>query len=195
MKRCLVHIENIPGSPYSQSKKHDLPKKDREDPDDYDIRTWREHCTVNSAGQVCIPAMGIKQSLDTSAYKLGIKIPNRRGATYKTFFASGFFCESDVPLSNGKPIMKDKAEMIAISANSNGKRGAGSRVVRRFPIFPQWHGVVPITITDDIITTEIFETHVRAAGIIVGIGRFRPELGGINGRFRPTKFEWEEFTL
>jgi hypothetical protein len=195
MRKCKIWIENIPGSPYSQSRKHDVPKKDREDADDYDCRTWREHCTVTAQNQVSIPAMAIKQSIDTAAQKLGLKVAGRKGATYKGFFASGFFCEEDVPLSNGKPILKDKVEMIAISANSNGKRGAGSRVTRRFPIIPEWNGTVSITVTDNILTPEIFETHVRAAGIVVGIGRFRPELGGVNGRFRATKFQWENFEL
>ena len=89
MRHVKVYIENIPGSNYSQSAKHDVPFLDRESHDDYDARTWREKCTVNREGVVCIPAMALKQSLDTCAYKLGIKVPARRGATFKTFFASG----------------------------------------------------------------------------------------------------------
>src|SRR3982751_383562 len=104
MRKCKIWLENIPGSSYSQSRKHDVPKKDREDSDDYDLRTWREHCTVTGQNQVAIPAMAIKQSIDTAAQKLGMKVAGRKGATFKGFFASGFFCESDVPLSNGKAI-------------------------------------------------------------------------------------------
>src|SRR5215204_421190 len=100
MRRCKVTIENIPGSPYSQSAQHNSPKQDRESHDDYDARTWREKCTTNQQGQVCIPAMALKQCIDTAAYKLGMKVEGRRGATYKSFFASGFFCEHDVPIKN-----------------------------------------------------------------------------------------------
>ena len=61
MRRVKCWIENIPGSPYSQSAKHDTPFLDREGHDDYDIRTWRNKCTVNKEGQVSIPAMAEHQ--------------------------------------------------------------------------------------------------------------------------------------
>lgn len=193
MKLCAVSIEGLPGSPYSQSGFLDnVPMLDRESHEDYDARVWRDHCTTNSSGQVCIPAMALKQAIDTAAYKAGIKIPGRRGATFKSFFASGFFCNGDVPLFNADTALtKDRAEMIAIWADSKGKRGAtgGSRVKRRYPVFPTWHGEAEFTIIDDIIVPEIFEQHIKIAGMIVGIGRFRPEMGGTNGRFRVTKCE------
>jgi hypothetical protein len=195
MRRVKIDIEGIAGSPYSQSAKHDTPFLDRESHDDYDRRTWREKMTVNKDGQVCIPAMAFKQCVDTAAFKLGIKVPGRRSATYKSFFASGFFCDGDVPIANGQAIKKGEVDSVQISANSDGVRGSGKRVPRRFPTIPKWHGSVAFTIVDDLITREVFETHVKAAGIVVGIGRFRPEKGGTNGRFRPTKFQWEDFSL
>jgi hypothetical protein len=195
MRKCKVSIENIPGSPYSQSAQHDTPKLDRETHEDHDARTWRDKCTVNAAGQVCIPAMALKQAIDTSAYKLGVKVPGRRGAMFKSFFASGFICDGDVPIQNGKAITKKDADMVKIQAHANGKRGSGSRVPRRFPQFPKWSGVAEFTIIDPIITPDIFELHLKAAGMVVGLGRFRPENGGTNGRFRFTKIEWEEFEL
>jgi hypothetical protein len=195
MRHVKVHLESIPGSPYSQSAKHDQPFLDRESHEDHDIRTWLSKCTVNKDNQVCIPAMALKQCIDTAAYKLGVKVPGRRGATFKNFMASGFFCDHDVPISNGKPIAPGNAECITISANADGRRGSGSRVPRRFPVFPKWHGVAEFTILDDVITPEIFEQHVKASGVIVGIGRFRAENGGTNGRFRATKFEWKDLQL
>ncbi len=161
MRHVKIHLESIPGSPYSQSAKHETPFLDREQHDDYDERTWREKCTVNKDGVVCVPAMAFKQAIDTSAYKLGEKIPGRRGSTYKSFFASGFFCDSDTPIANGKPIKKTDVESIKISANSDGIRGSGKRVPRRFPTIPKWHGVAEFTIVDDVITPEVFERHVK----------------------------------
>jgi hypothetical protein len=195
MRLCRVHLESIPGSPYSQSAQHETAMLDREGHDDYDIRTCREKCTTNEEGQVCIPAMGLKQCIDTAAYKLGMKVPNRRGATYKNFFASGFFCNEDMPIANGKALTKEDSKIIAINANADGVRGSGKRVKRRFPEFAKWAGVAEFTIVDDIITPEIFEDHVKAAGMIVGVGRYRAEKGGKNGRFRATKFEWTDLTL
>jgi hypothetical protein len=196
MRRCKVHLENITGSSYSQSFKHDEPKLDREDHHDYDVRTWKLHCTVNAAGQVCIPSMAFKQAIDSAAYKLGMKVPGRRGATFKNFFASGFLCEDHMPIANGEGAWtRDNAGMIKINSNATGKRGSGARVPRLFPVFHEWHGVVTFTIVDDVITREVFETHVKAAGMIVGIGRFRPENGGVNGRFKPVQFEWEDINF
>jgi hypothetical protein len=206
MKTCKVYLEGLPGSPYSQSAMHDTPKLDRESAEDYDIRTWRNHCTVNGDGQVCVPAMAFKQCLDTCAQKLGIKIPGRRGATFKSFFLSGFFCNADAPLLDATAPLTaekadllmftmEKAEMIAIWANADGVRGSGKRVKRRYPMFYRWRCTAELTIVDDIITTEMFEHHFRSAGMIVGIGRYRPEKGGNNGRFRVVRFEWTELTI
>jgi hypothetical protein len=196
MKICTATLENVPGSPYSQSGFTDhIAKNDRESHEDFDIRVWREHCTVNAEGQVCVPQMGLKMCVDSAAYKLGEKVPGRRGATYKNFLASGFFVDGDMPIANGKPLTKEDADCKLISANADGKRGSGTRVPRRFPEFSVWHGIAEFTIVDDVITQDIFEHHIKSAGIIVGIGRFRPENGGTNGRFRVKQFVWEDMTL
>jgi len=196
MRKCSVHFENFPGSPYSQSAQATSPFLDRESHDDYDERTWREKCTTNDKGEVCVPAMAFKQLIDTVAHKLGEKVPGRRGATFKGFIASGVFVSNDAPIANGSGNLKPKdATKRAIHANADGRRGSGSRVMRRFPEFPNYHGTVEFTIIDDIITQELFERHIRAGGMIVGIGRFRPENGGTNGRFRVTKVEWENLNL
>ena len=195
MKICRVWMENIPGSPYSQSTPHEEPKKDRESAEDYDVRTWRNKCTTDANGQVCAPAQALKQCIDTAAQKLGMKVPRRRGATYKPFFASGVICNADMPLANGRALTPAAAEQVTIYAHANGRRGSGSRVRRRFPSFPVWHGVAEFTIVDDIITREVFEHTVKTSGMIVGIGRFRVENAGTNGRFRVTKFEWEDMSV
>jgi hypothetical protein len=195
MKRCQISIVGV--SPYSSSRKtDDVPMLDRESYDDYEHRVWRRKCTVNKDGIVCVPAMAFKQAIDTCAYKLGIKVTGRRGATYKGFFTSGFFCEADAPLHlNGKVLKPDDAECVTISANSDGIRGSGKRVPRSFPVWSQWETEATFIITDDIISPEIFEQHARSAGVVVGVGRFRPEKGGFNGRFRVVDVKWEDFRI
>ena len=193
MKICKAYLESL--SPYSQSAQHDEPRLERESPDDYDIRTWRRKCTTNDDNQVCIPAMALKQALDLTAQKLGEKVPGRRGATYKSFFTSGIICAADVPISNGKPLTPADAIMVTINANADGVRGSGKRVRRRFPVFNKWNGVAEFTIIDEIITETVFEDHLKSAGMIAGIGRYRPSNGGSNGRFRVLKVEWQAFTV
>jgi hypothetical protein len=186
----------MPGSPYSQSAKHDTEFLDRESHDAYEQRTWLNKATVNSAGEVVIPSMALKQCVDTAAQKLGRKIPNRRGATYKSYFSSGVLSVDDaVLMANGKPLTRDDAEKVTIQANSDGVRGSGKRVPRSFPVWNKWNAVFSFVITDDIVTPEVFEEAIRAAGVIVGIGRFRAEKGGRNGRFIVSKIEWEDFKV
>ena len=196
MKRCKVTVQNMTGSPYSQSAKHDEPFLDRESHNDYEQRTWLSKCTVDREGNVVIPSMGMKQAIDTAAQKLGLKVPGRRGATYKNYFASGVLSEGNAQLMHkGKPIKPAEAEKVTIQANADGVRGSGKRVPRSFPVFPNWEAEFSFVITDDIITPEVFEDTIKAAGVIVGLGRFRAEKGGVNGRFTVTKIEWEDFRV
>ena len=64
-KTVEVHITGL--SPYSSSRQHDTPKIDKERPDEYDQRTWREKLTTAADGTVVIPAMAFKQALDKCA--------------------------------------------------------------------------------------------------------------------------------
>ena len=65
MRQVQAHLQSL--TPYSQSRKHDAPKLDKETADAYDQRTWREKCTVNKDGIVVIPAMALKFALPTAA--------------------------------------------------------------------------------------------------------------------------------
>jgi hypothetical protein len=184
MRNVTVHITGL--SPYSQSRMHDTPKLDKETADAYERRTWREKMTTDANGFVVIPAMAFKQALPVAARKMGLQIPGRGKSTYTKFFEADVICTENCALG----IHKDAVEGITINANSDGVRGSGKRVKRTFPMIPEWATVADFLITDDTITPEVFEDVFRAAGMGVGIGRFRPENGGINGRFKPTRFEW-----
>ncbi len=186
MKTVTVTLKSI--TPYSQSRMHDTPKLDRETADAYEQRTWREKTTVDADGQICIPAMSFKQALDSVAKVLGMQIPGKGKSTYSKHFRAGVICEADVALG----VCKDDVAPVTINANADGVRGSGKRVKRTFPVLPQWEGIARFAIFDDTITKDVFERHLVEAGRFVGIGRFRPENGGLNGRFAPVKFEWAE---
>jgi hypothetical protein len=184
MRTVTVHLES--SAPYSQSRMHDTPKLDKERPDDYEKRTWREKCTYDDNGVIHIPAMGIKQALDRAAKVLGEQIPGKGKSTYTKFFESAVLCMADVNIG----YHKDEVASVTINANADDVRGSGKRVKRTFPVMPSWKGVAEFTILDDTVTQDVFERTLETAGKIVGVGRFRPEKGGLNGRFKPTKFEW-----
>lgn len=184
----LVEVDLVSASPYSQSRQHDTPPLDRETKDAQEQRTWREKCTTNADGEICIPAMAFKQALDAAAKLLGHQIPGKGKATYTKHFKAGVICEGDVPLG----VHKDEVKGETINANSDGVRGSGKRVKRTFPTIPEWKGTATFAVFDDTVTKEVFERHMMECGRFVGLGRFRPENGGLYGRFKPTAFRWKE---
>jgi hypothetical protein len=189
MRTVTFKIKGV--TPYSQSRQVDpdlFPKKEKESHEEYDMRLWREKATYNDAGEVSIPAMAMKMAVDEAIKRLNASIPGRGKSTYTKFFVAGQICEADVPIG----IRKDSLESITIWANADGVRGSGKRVRRRFPYIRQWSGVARFAILDNVIPAPIFEKAVVEAGRLVGIGRFRPEKGGMLGRFTVDGFKWEE---
>lgn len=184
----IVEVDLVSTAPYSQSRMHDTVRPDKETHDAFEKRTWREKCTTDDAGNVVIPAMSFKQALDSVAKRMGIQIPGKGKATYTKHFVGGVICEADVPIG----YHKDTIPSITINANSDGIRGSGKRVQRTFPQVPNWKGTARFLVLDDTVTPEVFEKHIREAGRFIGIGRFRPEKGGLNGRFEPTAFRWSD---
>lgn len=184
----IVEVDFVSVSPYSQSRQHGTPKKEKETWDDYETRTWREKCSIDEQGVVVIPAMAFKQALDKVAQRLGDQIPGKGKSTYTKHFTGGVICETDISLG----FRKDDAPSITISANADGKRGSGKRVKRTFPQWPTWKGTARFAVLDDTVTKPVFERHFYEAGRFIGIGRFRPENGGLNGRWKPVAFRWSE---
>ena len=121
-------------APYSQSRIHEIPKLPKEGADAYEQRTWREKCHATESGEICIPQMSFKQSVDSAAKYLSISVPGKGKATYTKNFTSG--CLVLEPVNLG--ISKDDVAMDRIYANANGIRGSGKRVWRLFPRIDKW---------------------------------------------------------
>lgn len=185
MRNVRVHFEGI--APYSQSKMHEAPKLPKETADAYETRTWREKCTVDKNGNIIINGMAVKFSLAAAAKKLGTQIPGRGKSTYTKYFEADL-----IPLNDPKlTVKKDEVRGERLNVNADGVRGSGKRVWRTFPVVEAGYKTyIDFMIMDDTITKEVFQDVFTAAGTGIGIGRFRPEKGGINGRYKPIKFEW-----
>jgi hypothetical protein len=56
----------------------------------------------------------------------------------------------------------------------------------------KWAATFDVIVLDPIISAEIFEEMLTMAGMFIGIGRFRPEKGGTNGRFRVESIKWTD---
>lgn len=180
---------------YSQSKFFTSTKKDGESSNDFEARCWREKAHANADGFIVLPVFCLKNALDTAASYLSHPVPGGGGKrTFAKLFRSAVRVQTTSPviMVNGKSAssalgsrkqhVKDvKGEWI--NANSDGRRGSGKRVPRCFPMVENWSVEFEFTVMDARITEKIFLEHLAAAGVYIGIGRFRPENGGCHGCF------------
>lgn len=131
----------------------------------------------------------------STAYYLSEKIPGRGQATYAKHFTAGVLCPLDSILKDkkGKPIKVKDCEVACFPCSATGGKSGrgGSTVTRYFPmIAPGWQASFEIHVVDDVILEGVFKRTLEQMGIINGAGRFRPQNGGTNGRFKVTKFRW-----
>lgn len=181
---------------YSQSRAFDQEslhedwrKRSDETHDAYDARAWREKCTTDETGQIVVPAAAFKQAFDSAAKMLSIQIPGKGKATYTKEVVRGITVFGALPLG----VLKDEAVPVRIHANADGIRGSGKRVFKTFPSVPApWGGELEIAVISETIPVDVVERVVKASGRYVGVGRFRPENGGTNGRYSVTNFRWSE---
>lgn len=194
MRLLTVTIKGT--TPYSQSRAFDpdtlppeLQKQPKETHDDYDRRVWREKTTTDAAGQIVVPAPSFKQAIDSAAKMLSIQIPGKGKATYTKEFVRGVAVFDPLPLG----MQKTDVPFVRIHANADGIRGSGKRVFRTFPIVPApWGGKLNIHVISETVPDDVVERVVKASGLFVGVGRFRPENGGTNGRYEVADMQWSE---
>lgn len=189
MKIAKVRLTGI--TPYSQSKNIDpleYPKKPKETHDDAEIRLWRHRMHVNSDGLVTIPQTCFTSCIKASAKRLQLQVPGKGKTQYTKYFEAGLDAESDMVLSIKAADVPGERLLVP----SDGRPGGGKRIYKMFPRIENWSGPMTFFILDDIITEPVFTQVLRSAGILVGIGRFRPENRGYYGRFRVDAVEWIE---
>jgi len=187
MKTAIVTIEGI--APYQQGRYHQTEPLEKESKDDFEKRTWREKCHADNDGYIFIPPMAFKKALERAASFLSMKVPGKGGgkATFTKHFLAGILVTDGLKLS----VKKDDVDGVWIFGNSQGKRGsAGPRVAKCFPTIHEWGGDVTYFILDETITREVLEQHVTESGNFIGVGVFRPENGGYNGRFVVKDIKW-----
>ena len=183
MRTVTVELESI--SAYSQSKMLQLKRNKDETWDDFERRTWRDKAHYTEAGNVFIPQFAFKQAMDSASKYLG-KISGKGNSTWTKHFVGGIVIKESIIL----PLKRDDLTEVWINANANGKRGPGTRVPRCFPIIPKWSGNLSCVVLAEEITQEAFGQAMELAGMLIGVGRFRPENGGDNGRFRVKEIKW-----
>lgn len=185
--KAIVSIRGL--APLSQSHKHDVEFLEGESHDDYDKRTWRHKLNVreiNGKKTVAIPAFGMKMALQDAAAYSKKRIKGQGQATWTKKFVSGIAILEDIPLN----IDPETVQSVTLLMNADGKRGSGKRVTRRLPQMPAWEATFEVTILDPVITQDIFIDVIEQAGYFIGVGQYRPQVGGTNGRFIMTDLQW-----
>jgi hypothetical protein len=161
-------------------------REGKESWDAYEHRICRDRLHVTKAGNVFIPPMFFKRSLETAAAYLRMRIPGKDRSEYGKHFRSGVLVVEGLVL----PITPDKVTIDWRPRSSRGKKGQAD-VIKGLPMIGEWSGDVTYHILDEIITQEVFELHLQEAGSFIGIGTFRPENGGFCGRYKVNAVAWK----
>ena len=186
MKIAKVRFTGV--SRLSFSRHYDVPKLNKEQPKDYEERTWRERMHYDENGEIYIPPTMVKNCLSAIAKYLSMQVPGKNKATYTKHFEAGV--QVLEPMMMG--IKKDDVPGEWLFVPADGKRGGTKRVSKCFPLIEKgWTGEVNVYILDDTITRDVFELHMKEAGRFIGLGRFRPRQNGYYGRFDCEILEWK----
>jgi hypothetical protein len=191
----IAHVQLKSTTPYSQARNIDKiehPEKPKEGKDAYEERTWHHRVHTDARGYVEIPSTAFTSSVKQAARRLQIQVPGKGKTQYTKYFEAGI----DVPYGLTLPVTKqeilEKRLCDRLFVPSDGKPGGGKRVYRTFPRIDSWSGRVTFFVLDDMIREDVFTQVLRSAGLLVGIGRFRPENRGFYGRFQVVSLEWIE---
>lgn len=182
-----AHLKSM--TPLSMSRPHNTPKlNDKELADDYERRTWRERLHYDEHGEIYIPPMMLKLAIADAAAFMGKQIPGKGKSTYRKHFDAGVLVMDPVMLG----VKKEEADGKWLFLNADGVRGSGKRVQRCLPHINSWEGDATIYVLDEVITEPVFREHLDTAGSLIGIGQFRPRVGGYCGRFKVEHMIWTE---
>jgi hypothetical protein len=187
MKKITMVIEGKSPMTQSQNIGH-YSKLPGESVDAFDERLWRQKAHAID-GVVHVKGFALQSAIIDGAKHAKEKIPGKGNSTWGKKFEAGIMVDGDMSLG----VQVEDLIERPVFVHANGIRGSGSRVTRRFPeISAGWRGEATIYVLDDEITKEVFEKAVQRAGMFIGLGQYRPQNRGTNGRFSLTSFTWED---
>lgn len=186
MKTAICKLKSY--SPLTFSKVVTELRKPKESHEAYEERTWKQRAHVNREGYVIIPGIMIQNAIKAAAKYLSKQIPGKGKATFTKNFEAGIYIEYDYPL----PIKIEDVKASEVFVPSDGVRGSGKRVWKKFPTIEEWEITIKVIIFDDIIDSETFVEAIDTAGFLIGIGSWRPRNSGRNGMFSVELLEWND---
>jgi hypothetical protein len=171
-------------APYSQSRRVEIEQQPNKSREEVDRENYLLKAHVDDeTGEICIPAFALKHAINTAAARAADKIKGKGNQTYAKNVQSGV-----LPLTPVCPlgIKIEDVKYVALYQDAMGKKGKtkSAQVMRHFPIVPSgWKAKVSFLVTDEELPADKLHKYVKDAGTMIGIGRWRPEVGGMNGRF------------
>ena len=159
----------------------------------HEERTWREKMYTNERGEVVLQPFALKLALVSAGKWLSMGIPGEGKKKYTTRFRQGVRVINwlEVVDSNGRPHLADEVACEKLFLEQRAK----TRVDRIFPRIDDWVVKCSGVVLDDIISEEVLEKHLVAAGQFVGFGSLRVENGGSAGSFLIDGLKTQTITL
>jgi hypothetical protein len=190
MHTATVVLKSAPGSAYQPGAEILSPKGDQESWDDWEAAHWRERAHCDEAGRLIIPAITFKRVIEAGAAYNPRKLKGL--ATFTKLFERAIIVTEPLVLKETRETVK--GETIAVPADGMATSKStmkSSRVRRTFPTVKEWSGTVVFNILDDRITEQVFKDTLDDAGMYIGIGTWRAQRGGLNGRFEVVSVKWK----
>lgn len=121
-------------------------------------------------GQYAFPAIAFKAAAVRAGTYADMKMTYLRGA---------FHIPAELVVIDGEPHPRE--DIVRLQGNTADIRYRGE--------FTEWSAVVPVDLNEKALSVEQLINLFRLAGFSVGIGEWRPERDGSNGRFEVKGFD------
>ena len=185
IRSATVTIRGI--STYSPSAMVRPIDRRKESGEQYEEEVWRDRAHYNAEGNVIIPFMAFKKSIASAASLTKRKVVGAGNQTFSAIFKSGVLLDEPLVLDTTRDTLVGQHFMCSADGDA---RGVGARVSRKFPMIGEWGGKLTYHLLNSQISKSIFEQYLEESGMLIGVGRFRPENGGVCGRFEVVKMTW-----
>jgi hypothetical protein len=190
MHTAIATLNSTAGSMYQPGRELQTPRDDKENWDEYEKRVWRERAHYNDEGHVVIPAISFKRCIEAASAYNPRKLKGT--ATYTKLFERAIITVDNVVLPETRETVLGTSIPVPSDGVSSSKSNMkSSRVWRTFPTIKAWSGRITIHVLDDRIGHLVLRETLEDAGLYIGIGTWRPQRGGLNGRFEVSDLRWD----
>jgi len=152
---------------------------ERDDVNQEDLKRAEFHCYRNEAGECFVPSEHIKQALINGGTQVKSKVGNGRKSM--TNIVAGLFTVSPEEIKVRDFDIIDKRSAV--------NRNVKARVIA---VRPRWNDLslsFTINVKNDTVTQQTVKSILEHAGMMYGIGSYRPEHKGEFGVFEIKEFE------